>query len=140
GVTVVGSGMILNGGGYGGAVYQDTFGSDAPLSVSVSTFTNNQAVGGAGNAGGTLTGDGIGGGLIVLYYGQATAADVATVAGSTFTGNQAVGGSGGAGRAGADGLGGALANLLGSTLTVSGCAFGGNQAIGGAGGSGGNGF
>src|SRR5207249_3934584 len=73
------NGMILDGGGYGGAIYQDTFGSNAPLSVSASTFTNNHAVGGAGNAGGTLTGDGIGGGIIVLYYGQATAADVATV-------------------------------------------------------------
>jgi hypothetical protein len=136
-----GSGMILTGGGYGGAVYQD--GSSAPLSVSNSTFTSNLAVGGAGNAGGTLTGDGIGGGLVVVKYGHAAAADVATITGSTFTGNEAIGGPGGAGSNGADGLGGGLANLMGSTLTVSGCTLTGNQALGGTGGAGGagaNGF
>jgi hypothetical protein len=138
----VGSGTILVGGGYGGAIYHDASGSLAsPLSVSTSTFTGNQAVGGTGNTGGVLAGDGIGGGIIILYggFGQINSADVGTVSRSPFSGNRAVGGAGSAGGDGADGLGGALANLLGSTLTVSGCTLSGNQALGGAGGSGANG-
>jgi hypothetical protein len=63
--------------------------------------------------------------------------------GSIFDDNQAIGGPRGAGQDGGDGLGGALADVLGSTLTVSGCTLSGNQALGGAGGAGaggGNGF
>jgi hypothetical protein len=44
-----------------------------------------------------------------------------------------------AGGNGGDGLGGALANLLGSTLIVTGCTTTDNQALGGIGGAGGNG-
>jgi hypothetical protein len=138
----VGSGTILVGGGYGGAIYHDASGSLAsPLSVSNSTFTSNHAIGGAGNTGGVLAGDGVGGGIMVLYagYGQITPADVGTISGSTFVGNQAIGGGGGPGANGADGLGGAIGNLLGSPLTISGCTLNGNQAIGGAGGTGANG-
>jgi hypothetical protein len=137
----VGSGMILVGGGYGGAIYHDASGALAsPLSVSNSTFTSNHAIGGTGNTGGILAGDGIGGGIMVLYggFGQITAADVGTISGSTFSCNQAIGG-GAPGANGADGLGGAIGNLLGSPLTISGCTLNGNQAIGGTGGSGANG-
>jgi hypothetical protein len=135
-----GSGIILVGGGDGGAIYKDAFvSSAAALSVTNSTFRNNQAVGGAGGAGGIFAGDGIGGAIMTVDYGPTAVAVTATVSGSTFSGNQAVGGAGGSGRNGADGLGGALANVLGSTLSVSGCTLSGNQATGGAGGSGGNG-
>jgi hypothetical protein len=135
-----GSGTIEVGGGYGGAIYKDAFvRSASPLNVSNSTFTNNVAVGGAGNQGGILAGEGIGGGIMTIFYGPLAATVTAAVLGCRFDGNQAVGGSGGAAGTGADGLGGALANVLGATLTVSGCTLSGNQASGGAGGTGGNG-
>jgi hypothetical protein len=135
-----GSGIILVGGGDGGAIYKDAFvSSAAPLGVSNTTFSNNHAVGGAGGAGGIFAGDGIGGAIMTVDHVPTGVPVTATVSGSTFSGNQAVGGAGAAGGNGADGLGGALANVLGSTLTVSGCTLTGNQATGGAGGSGGNG-
>jgi hypothetical protein len=134
-------GTVLVGGGYGGAIYKDDFhNSLVSWSVGNCAFANNQAIGGTGNTGGILTGDGIGGAILTINYGQGV---TGTVSGSTFTGNQAIGGGGSVGSNAADGLGGALANLMGSTLTVSGCTLSGNQAIGGAGGSGasgGNGF
>jgi hypothetical protein len=40
---------------------------------------------------------------------------------------------------GTDGLGGGMANVLGSTLTISDCTVDPNKAVGGAGGAGGNG-
>src|SRR5262249_3916781 len=110
-----GSGLIYVGGGFGGAVDVGNGGfsnNGVPLSISNSTFTNNQAVGGANNSGGVLAGDGLGGGILDLR------GVTGTVTGSTFTGNQALGGAGSAGGSGADGLGGAFANLLGSILTV----------------------
>jgi hypothetical protein len=131
-----GSGTILVGGGYGGAIYHD--GSASPMTVSNSTFTNNQAVGGTGNTGGVLAGDGVGGGIVIFPLGQG-AVLTATVSSSTFSGNQAIGGAGSVGSNGADGLGGAMANILGATLTASNCTLSGNQAVGGAGGSGANG-
>jgi hypothetical protein len=129
-----GSGLLLVGGGYGGAIESDAlFGRGLSLSIRDSTFADNQAVGGANDSGGVFTGDGLGGGF--MDFRGVTA----TVTGCTFTGNEAVGGAGGPGSNGADGLGGALANALGATLTVSGCTLSGNQALGGAGGLGGNG-
>jgi hypothetical protein len=138
GNSLTGGGAFLVGGGYGGAIYREF-----PTSFSVGncTFTNNQAVGGAGNAGGILAGDGMGGAIMTNDWGLGTVTD--TVSGCTFSGNQAIGGAGSAGSNGADGLGGALADVMGATLTVSNCSFSGNQATGGAGGSGasgGNGF
>ena len=58
---------------------------------------------------------------------------------STLDHNQAVGAAGEDGINGTDGLGGGIANILGSTLTVSNCTVDHNQAVGGAGGAGGNG-
>jgi hypothetical protein len=131
-------GTVLVGGGYGGAIYKDDLhNSVVSWSVSNCTFTKDQAIGGTGNTGGVLTGDGIGGAIMTIHYGQGGV--TGTVSGSTFSGNQAIGGAGSAGGNGADGLGGALANLMGATLTVSNCTLSGNQAIGGAGGSGANG-
>jgi hypothetical protein len=138
------SGNVLVGYGGGGALYEESFHTGVLTSLSVNncTFTKNLAVGGAGNAGGSFTGDGIGGAIMTLSFTGAGTVST-TVSASTFTGNQAMGGAGSAGRNGADGLGGALANVLGATLSVSGCTLSGNQASGGAGGSGamgGNGF
>jgi hypothetical protein len=138
-----GGGQLLQvGTGFGGAIDEEGFGAHVPsLAVNGCTFTNNRAAGGAGNTGGFLPGDGWGGGIATESIGLYTV--TATVTASTFTGNQAIGGAGGAGSSGADGLGGAIASLLGTTLTVSGCTLSGNQATGGAGGtggSGGNGF
>jgi hypothetical protein len=131
-------GTVLVGYGAGGAIYKDGLNNNtASLSVSNSTFTSNQALGGTGNTGGLLTGDGVGGAITANDYGQG--ATTGTVSGSTFSGNQAIGGAGSAGSNGADGLGGALVNLMGSTLTVSNCTLSSNQALGGAGGSGANG-
>jgi hypothetical protein len=59
------------------------------------------------------------------------------VTGSTFHDNLAVGGRRGDGN-GAEGLGGGIANFLGSALTIDTCSITGNQAIGGASEAGGN--
>ena len=123
--NTAGSGIIEVGVGSGGAINA----SGSSLSVGGSKFAGNQAVGGAGNTGGILAGDGGGGGIMTVravYFGS-TATVTATVTGTTFTGNQAIGG------AGTDGLGGALANVLGASLTVSGGTLAGDQAVGGAG-------
>jgi hypothetical protein len=132
-----GSGVVLVGAGLGGGI--DNL--SASFTVGNCTFTANQAVGGVANTGGAFTGSGIGGGFANSAPPPgAGPAPLATVTGSTFTGNQALGCPGVAGGNGGDGLGGALANILGAILTISGCAISGNQATGGAGGNGGNGF
>jgi hypothetical protein len=119
-------GTVLVGYGAGGAIYNDALHNNtASWSVSNSVFTNNQALGGTGNTGGVLTGDGVGGAITANDYGQG--AVTGTLSGSTFSDNQAIGGAGSAGGNGSDGLGGALANLMGSTLTVSNCTLSGNQ-------------
>jgi hypothetical protein len=104
------------------------------LTASNLTLSDNQAVGGAGNSGGVLAGEGIGGGLACEL---GTVASV--ISNSTIDHNQAIGGQGVAGASGSDGLGGGISNFLGSTLTVSSCTLSGNQALGGAGGVGANG-
>jgi hypothetical protein len=129
-------GDIDVGSGIGGAVTNTPFfdGSGGGLSVSSCTFTNNQAIGGAGNIGGPLTADGIGGALADWVAGA-----TAVVMGCMFSANQALGAAGSSGGSGADGLGGGIANFEGSSLTASGCTLNGNLATGGAGGSGANG-
>jgi hypothetical protein len=126
-----GSGVVLNGRGFGGAIA--SFNPLVSLTVSNCTFTDNQAVGGAGDTGGLVVGTGAGGGI------DNERGATATITNSTFTGNQAIGGGGATGSNGIDGLGGGIANVLGATLTVSGCTLSGNQASGGAGGAGGDG-
>jgi hypothetical protein len=59
--------------------------------------------------GGLYAGQGWGGALNNLLGGMMA------ISGSTFSGNQAIGGQGGTGEGGADALGGAIANVLGST-------------------------
>jgi hypothetical protein len=127
---------LLVGDGFGGGIGNASFaGHPVTLTVTNCTFTHDRAIGGAGNTGGVFTGDGGGGGL----ENEGGGATTATVTGSTFTCNQASGGQGVAGRNGGDGLGGGLANILGTTLTIAGCTLSGNQTFGGAGGTGGNG-
>jgi hypothetical protein len=116
--------------GIGGAITTNVFpggGYAQSLTVSGCAFTGNQAVGGAGNTGGVVTGFGLGGGL-ASYLGAKV-----TVENSAFSGNQAKGSDGGAGRSGGDGLGGGLYNDGTSTLTITGSAISANEAAGGAG-------
>src|SRR5262249_56298767 len=113
--TTGGSGVLQIGVGLGGGIGNAGFLGSTTLTASNLTFTNNQAVGGAGNTGGVESGEGIAG----AFVNQQGAA--ATLSNSTFAGNQAIGGQGSAGGNGADGLGGGLANLFGSTLTLRHC-------------------
>jgi hypothetical protein len=111
------------------------------MQISKSTFTDNQALGGAGAAG-AQGGNGVG---AAMGIGRSNL----PVTGSTFASNRAQGGDGGNGAGGAGGgggvgSGGAIALAVNSagdfTTTVSGSFFGDNQAVGGAGGAGAAGF
>jgi hypothetical protein len=129
-----GANAVQLGSGIAGA-----FRNAGTLTLAKCTFTGNQAVGGAGNTGGAFVGAGTGGAFVNQVAVVGAVAGEATISSCAFIGNQASGGPEGAGGNGGDGLGGAIANLLGSTLTVSNCILTGNQAVGGAGGSGANG-
>jgi hypothetical protein len=128
------SGFNRIGDGLGGAIATRLFGTSTSLTVAGCTFMNNRAVGGTGNMGGVITGDGVGGGL--ANFGGALGT---LVSDCVFSGSSATGGAGGAGQNGGDGWGGAIGNIEGSSLTVSSCTLSGNQASGGEGGSGANG-
>jgi hypothetical protein len=105
-------------------------GDGATLLVSYSTFSDNQAIGGAGGPG--LAGsNGAGGGL----WNSSTL----TVAHSTFTHNLALGGAGGTGQAAGNGNGGGLNNNNNTLASVDDSTFTDNLAIGGVGGAGGAG-
>jgi hypothetical protein len=150
-----------NGTAEGGAIDDD-----GSLTLTNSTFTNNQALGVPGSDG--VNAAGHGGALAVdgtatisgtTFTGnQALGASVpggfassqaegggvvvfgsAMITGSTFTSNEAIGGAGGVppNAFAFVGGGGGLLGLNGASLTVGGCTFNGNQAIGGAGGAGG---
>jgi hypothetical protein len=127
------SGNVLVGCGGGGAIYEQSFHPDVLTSLSASncTFTNNQAIGGAGSAGGNGA-DGLGGALANVQ-GAAL-----TVSSCTLSGNEAIGGAGGSGAMGGNGLGGGLYNDGSSTLTVTGSTITANQATGGAAGASGS--
>ena len=97
----------------------DATASDSFLTISDSTFINNQVIGsaGSGNSGSCSGG--------ALFNSGSTA----TISHSTFIGNQAIGGDG-------DGDGGfARAGAIGGagTLTIEDSTFKGNRAIGGNG-------
>jgi hypothetical protein len=125
-----GSGAFIVGWGLGGAITNEGWNraNGTTLTASHLTLTHNSAVGGDGNTGNALAGAGVGGGIASWWKSA-----VVTITNSTITHNQATGGSG------SDGLGGGLANILGSALTVSGCTVDQNLAIGGAGADGGDG-
>jgi hypothetical protein len=149
GVAIGGAIAVFNGSFLGGY-------SQSDLHIAGSTFSENQAIGGAGADGsdGVRGGDGgpAYGGAINVSNGAA-----ATIVQSEFVGNQAVSADGGHGGAGADGghsgvygplffssAGGAISQV-GSSLVVVDSSFsgnivqGGNGGQGGAGGNGGNG-
>ncbi len=122
-----GSNVFGPGFGQGGGILN--VGAISALTVRLSTFTANQAVGGAGDAG-VSGGNGVGG--AILTGGNATA----SVSHSTFSDNQAVGGAGGSGGVGGTAGGGGINNTFGtSRLFVTHSTFTHNQAIGGAGGT-----
>ncbi len=104
----------------GGAIY-----SGAAVTVNCSSIIGNRATGGADCSDG-----GAWGGTLLMFAGSLA------VSGSTISGSLAIGGndSGGQGEQG-DGIGGAFACYVPTTITAS--TFSGNTAIGGSGGTGG---
>ena len=98
------------------------------LTVTNSTFTDNQAKG--GNSAFGPGGDAAGGGVLGAGFANTSLTHV------TFVGNQVVGGAGASGSPGGSGLGGGFYSGIYSTATVSHALFLDNQAKGGAGGSG----
>lgn len=116
----------------GGAIFtsaRNASGSPASLSLDDVTIRNNRAVGGDGNAQGGFVGTSIGGGLAnngsnpTVISGGSTI----TLRDSTVANNQVLGG------AGANGLGGGIANVLGGVVHVSGSTLTRNAARGGGG-------
>jgi hypothetical protein len=109
-------------------------GSVGTATIANTTFDHNEALGGSDDSGRsdfTLVGRGTGGGISSSVL---TTPVSLTVSNCAFTNNQALGGSRDSGsETSGDGLGGGLANFLGSTATITNCNFTSNQAIGGAG-------
>jgi hypothetical protein len=119
----------------GGAIAtsaQNTSGEPVSLTLDDVTIRNNRAIGGEGNTQGDFAGTGIGGGI--ANYGSnpfgVPGGSTVTLTDSTVANNQAVGG------AGADGLGGGIANYFGGVIHIADSTLADNQAQGGAGGSG----
>jgi hypothetical protein len=108
-------------------------GNTGAATVMNSSFDHNQALGGSDDSGGsglTLVGRGAGGAISSSVLNPPVSL---TVSNCTLTDNQAVGGARDTGdTTSGDGLGGGLANFLGSIATITNCTFTGNQAIGGA--------
>jgi hypothetical protein len=100
----------------------------AVLTITDSSITGNQAVGGSG-APGAAGSVGQGGGISIF------AVPSGLVAGCSITDNEALGGAGGSGGVGAAGVGGGI-DLAISSVTVRNTTLARNQAIGGAGGFG----
>ena len=132
-------------------MFGDQLGNASTFSISGSTFTANQAIGGNATSGdltnpfrplGQYGGDGLGGGLMTPSFGSASG----TISGCTFDGNVTQGGNGGTGGTGATGGFGGLAGGSGlydssyaDTLDVESTQFIGNRATSGQGGAGGPG-
>jgi hypothetical protein len=143
GDTFVGNQAIAGGTAEGGAIANTLKGS--MLTITNSTFTNNQAVGinGGVAGGGAIENDGDVGGAS------------ARISGSSFTNNMAIGGDGGALSssksfspasssthsifAGIANGGAIISSGPGTTLNVTNSSFTGNEAVGGNGASGGSG-
>ncbi len=135
--NVGGGGVLAIGTACGGAI--SSCGHPRPGTLTIDnrcTFTNNRAIGAAGPSGSAFAGDGIGGGVCVGDFEDKPV--TAAISNSTFANNQAIGGFSAA--TGADGLGGSIANINGSTLTLTLCSLIANSAVGGTGATGGNGF
>ncbi len=98
------------------------------LTISTTTFTGNEAIGGSSVAG--PGGSAIGGGVASWIF------STTTLTGVKFVDNAVVGGAGGPGFTGGTASGGGLDNGVDSSAVVSDCSFAGNVALGGSGGSG----
>ena len=115
--------------------------------ISDTAFTHNQAIGGHGNTGSgpvALVGTSLGGGIVSSYGGVELGPDSLTVSNSTLSQNNATGGDNNSGNASVAGLfgagvGGGIANYLGSAASVSGSELDLNQASGGHGNTAGGG-
>src|SRR5262249_22152521 len=126
---------FLDGIGVGGALANGAPAEFLPAALTVhnSTFTGNEAAGGAGDVG--VPGGQAGGAALTNGFGS-----VAQVRHCTISDNLSHAGKGGDGADGNNALGGAILNTFaGATLTVSNSTLTGNRAVGGDGGVGGNG-
>ncbi len=113
----------------GGVLCLGVFVPNATVSVTGSTLTGNQAVGGAGAAG-SAGSVGEGGGISLAGVPSGL------VSGCIVSANVAQGGAGGTGGVGATGVSGGIDVTFDSVVTVSNTILLDNQAIGGAGGAG----
>jgi RNA polymerase sigma factor (TIGR02999 family) len=120
----VGGGIDVESWPYGAAGVQS-----ATVTITGTTLTDNQAVGGLGGAG-AVGGDGMGGGC--------SDASSVTINGSSLDRNQAQGGAGGQGANGGNGEGGGVVVLCGSRAALSNSSVTQNSAIGGKAGAGGS--
>jgi hypothetical protein len=107
------------------------------VSIRGTTFTDNQAIGGApdpGVDGGIGCGGAVGSGGGLAYSSLCTIQDCA------FPHNQAIGPNAGSDNSGGLGIGGAVSSgytYSSASITITGCSFSDNEAVGGNGGSGG---
>jgi hypothetical protein len=117
--------------GAGGAIANVSLLGNSVLSVSQSTLSNNQAIGGDAGTG-AASQNGRGGGIANFISGAATpgVSATASVDHSTLLGNQA---QGGAGTTGGIGRGGGITNESGGVLSVTDSLIALNRAVGGAG-------
>ena len=129
------AGFQFVGTGLGGGINSnagDTAGSPVNMRGTNLTLRGNRALGGSGNAFGTIANAGIGGGLgsngsnVNL---PVSSGSVTTLQDCTVEHNVAVGGGGGSG------MGGGIANILGATVEVNGGIVAHNLAQGGGGGT-----
>ena len=120
------------GAGQGGGLYNGQSFQATSLSVTSSTITLNQAIGGVGGSAGGTGGAGEGGGLFnspEVYSAPATL----SIGNSAILANAAEGDAGATGGSGGDGLGGGIFNDQGATATVTTSVISANLAQGGLG-------
>jgi hypothetical protein len=113
----------------------------AVVTVTDTTLTHNQAIGGAGGAG-AVGGDGIGGAInvgtgVLFPPPGSTDNSSLTLINCTLASNEAVGGAGGSSSTGGNGLGGGLSVLAGGSASVTTSSIEVNRAQGGAASTGG---
>jgi hypothetical protein len=113
----------------GGVFCLGAYVPNAAVSVTGSTVSGNQAIGGAGAAG-SAGSVGEGGGISLILVPSGVVSDCLVAA------NVAQGGAGGTGGVGATGVSGGIDLSFFSVVTVSNTVLLGNQAIGGSGGAG----
>ncbi len=135
-------------GGLGATAAGGAINNTSALTISGSTFSQNQAIGGNDSLGTVGPGDGVGG-AIVSGGPNRIGGELATLVASTstFDHNQAIGGNGNQNSSSPapsvfgpnDAFGGAIHITGGTANTISDCTFEHNAAIAGAGGAGQNG-